>query len=384
MNRRNLAVSIPLLAFVAVGSFAIAQSASTGRVFPYVGYLEEDGFPVDGTRDMRVALYDSDVAGVACDVHTFDDVVVSSGRFLVQVQDVPNACLINGELFADIAVGPVDGTLIDLSTGVGSGRVQLGAVPFAAASPKAAILLAESDIVAQGDVVAGSAFIGDVGHGSGWAGFAHDTAATQTGYALLQNGSGTETLLNTAPGGSIRMRVGNADRVVMDSSGNLDVNGDIDTNAYLYVGQGAHFDCPSCGSTTALRGSSNWGDLTIQGRVLSTNSALHLSPPSGSAVIIDDLYGAAGGTRNGSGAGLNVQGDVAVGGQMTFSNSGTGASGYTRQLTRDVHSWGGTYGLYCLANEYVCGIWVRDEGNQGSGDDTGLNGIGVRCCSFGG
>lgn len=55
------------------------------------------------------------------------------------------------------------------------------------------------------------------------------------------------------------------------------------------------FDCPDCGSTTTVDGNSDWGDMIIQGRVLSSNSNLHLSPPGGSGVIINSTYRAAGG-----------------------------------------------------------------------------------------
>jgi hypothetical protein len=153
MNRQSLLRQLPIALVVITAGVGIAQSAVTGRVFPYVGYLEEDGFPVDGDRDMRVNLYASDAAGTACDVQYFDDVPVNAGRFSVQVEDVPDNCLNLGELFASVAVGPVDGTLIDLGTGTGSGRVLIGAVPFAAASPRAATLLIENDADVGGDLI---------------------------------------------------------------------------------------------------------------------------------------------------------------------------------------------------------------------------------------
>lgn len=70
---------------------------------------------------------------------------------------------------------------------------------------------------------------------------------------------------------------------------------------------GVQFDCVGCGSTTSIDGdgSSNWGTMTIQGRVLSANNNIHLSPPGGSNVIINSVYRAAGG--GGGIAGLQVQ-----------------------------------------------------------------------------
>lgn len=72
---------------------------------------------------------------------------------------------------------------------------------------------------------------------------------------------------------------------------------------------GVKYECDACGSTSTLNGSENWGDLTIQGRVLSANGNIHLSPPGGANVIIDDAYRAAGGTNVGT-AGLQVEGNV--------------------------------------------------------------------------
>lgn len=72
---------------------------------------------------------------------------------------------------------------------------------------------------------------------------------------------------------------------------------------------GVLFECIGCGSNSIDGdGTSNWGNLTIQGRVISTNSNLHLSPPGGSAVYINSDYRAAGG-----GAGVT---NVIVGGSV--------------------------------------------------------------------
>jgi len=45
-------------------------------------------------------------------------------------------------------------------------------------------------------------------------------------------------------------------------------------------------------------------------------------------------------------------------------------------------NWGGWTKKWCPDNEYVCGLSVRNEGEQGAGDDVGINGISLRCCSF--
>ena len=83
---------------------------------------------------------------------------------------------------------------------------------------------------------------------------------------------------------------------------------------------GVLFNCIDCGSTTSVDGdgSSDWGDLSIQGRVLSANSNIHLSPPNGNGVIIDDTYRAAGGTGGGA-AYLSVDGYITAGNPSTPS-----------------------------------------------------------------
>jgi hypothetical protein len=161
MDTRRFLRHAPLLLVVLIGGIAIAQSATTGRVFPYIGYLEEDGFPVDGTRDIRIELFSSEVAGSACDTQDFDDEPIASGRFQVELIDVPDNCLVTGELFADVWVGPDFANLVDLGTGVGLGRVRVGAVPFAAASARAATLLVEEDANVGGNLdVTGDALVG--------------------------------------------------------------------------------------------------------------------------------------------------------------------------------------------------------------------------------
>ena len=60
--------------------------------------------------------------------------------------------------------------------------------------------------------------------------------------------------------------------------GNLSVNGRVS------------FPCSGCGDNGG-----QWGNMTIQGRVVSANSNIHLSPPGGSGVVIDSGYRNAGG-----------------------------------------------------------------------------------------
>ncbi|MBD2268619.1 hypothetical protein H6F62_07525 [Anabaena sp. FACHB-1391] len=75
-----------------------------------------------------------------------------------------------------------------------------------------------------GNLKVNNVFLGDLGHGSGWAGFSHSSQAGLNSYALLQNSTGTYTLINKKAGdGYIGFRVDNNDRMVINSNGNVGI-----------------------------------------------------------------------------------------------------------------------------------------------------------------
>ena len=97
----------------------------------------------------------------------------------------------------------------------------------------------------------------------------------------------------------------------------------LSTEGHMSLRGTLFLDCVECGNTgTAYPNTgSGWGDMAIQGRVLSTNSNLHLSPPDGFNVIINDTYRAGGGSASGSNdAGLIVEGSAAIG-QTSLNSS---------------------------------------------------------------
>ncbi|MCS7074948.1 MAG: hypothetical protein NZ108_10820, partial [Bacteroidia bacterium] len=79
----------------------------------------------------------------------------------------------------------------------------------------------------------------------------------------------------------------------------------INGNGHVIINRSVFFDCNDCGTTGGYNiadgAGSSWGDLVIQGRVLSSSANLHLSPPNGSRVIINTAYRAAGGATGTSG-----------------------------------------------------------------------------------
>jgi len=67
-------------------------------------------------------------------------------------------------------------------------------------------------------------FLGDVGHGSKWAGLAHSNIVNTAGYGFLQDDSGQYTLINKKSGtGWIGFRIDNADKMVLADNGNVGI-----------------------------------------------------------------------------------------------------------------------------------------------------------------
>ncbi len=68
-------------------------------------------------------------------------------------------------------------------------------------------------------------YLGDVGHGAPWAGFAHKDIYGTLTYALLQQNDGAYTLINKKDTGSgfIGFRVNNADKMVIANNGNVGI-----------------------------------------------------------------------------------------------------------------------------------------------------------------
>lgn len=103
--------------------------------------------------------------------------------------------------------------------------------------------------------------------------------------------------LNYGSGGFNIRNNASVTTMFMDNDGSIDIK------------KGVLFNCDDCGSTSTIDGTSNYGDLVIQGRVLSSNSNLHFSPPGGSNVIINSSYRAAGSASTGNDPGLIIEGN---------------------------------------------------------------------------
>ena len=79
--------------------------------------------------------------------------------------------------------------------------------------------------VQGGNARINNSFIGDVGFGSTWANFSHQSQANGTGYGFLHSNDGNFTLINKQNTGLgyIGFRVGNIDQAVITNAGNMGI-----------------------------------------------------------------------------------------------------------------------------------------------------------------
>lgn len=243
--------------------------ASVPLQVPFSGQLERDGVAINSTVNLDIAIYDQSSGGNMLFRQQIGPVQVYEGHFTVILG--PTGVDADGQsvaLIDALAAGAehhVEVTLLGMGEAGADIRLQqrqqLLSVPAALYVAQALDFRVRKDLTVNGDsVVQGDQKI---------------TGSTSVGMTPPANFSGAD--------------------------------------GYLYVHQGAQFQCANCGSTTNMfTGGNDYGKLLIQGRVLSADQNIHLSPPGGSRVVINDSYRAAGGSETG-GAGLSVQGDIRAG-----------------------------------------------------------------------
>lgn len=146
------------------------------------------------------------------------------------------------------------------------------------------------------------------------------------------------------------------DDIDLQTGGQSRIN--IDGDGSILIDEGVLFDCNDCGATNTIDGTSDWGDLIIQGRVFSTNSNLHLSPPGGFRVVINSTYRAAGGATGTTGL------DIEDGGIRMRKNY------YYFQRYRYCNCYGAGSGTYDIGNYDFCAIaHFGFKNNQSSTDE---------------
>ncbi len=196
-----------------LSSTAAAQALYAGNTIAYQGKLELSGQPVSDQVALTFRFYPSLASTTELDSFAAT-VTPADGTFSVEIGPLADAVFAADELFVAIEV---DGLLLE-------GRQRVIAAPRAARADVAKDLTVTGTAVITGNTVSNDLEIGDMDY-DGWAGLAHTNQAGIGHYALMQKSDGSQTLVNAAPGGSVHLRVGNADRVVVDKDGNLDVGG---------------------------------------------------------------------------------------------------------------------------------------------------------------
>lgn len=201
-RRSRLALaSLPALAVLVIGAFAYAQVGGT-VVVPYQGRLEHNGELVFGSRSITFRFFDAPTGGTLLDdaSHAVD---VHQGLFAVDIGPVSRSVLDASSVYLELEV---EGAVL-------ASRQLLRAAPYAVQGQ------------AGGPFVAQNAAVGAVGPSGDFAAFAHrELAGGATTYGLAQNTTG-ETLVNAEPGGSVKVRVGNVDRLTVDGSGTVTASG---------------------------------------------------------------------------------------------------------------------------------------------------------------
>jgi hypothetical protein len=290
IHRKAPSILLGLIVLAGVGYLANAgMGINADREIPYAGYLEMNGAAApSGDYEINFGLYPTAGADDSCLVSDptacgawgeTQTVTVSAGRFATVLgtgtgETLNDAVIGTARMWVGMAVkGPSDLDFVYL------GKQEIVPVPLAARAAAANSYKVTNNLTVGGGLdVSGFSDLGN------------------TGVTGDLDVTGDETVAGAAVVGS------------------NNPGGFANQDGYLYVREGAQFDCQGCGDGSSLFGASEWGNLTIQGRVLSTDDNLHLSPPGGDYVYINDNYRAAGGVASGAGAGLVVEGNIYAGG----------------------------------------------------------------------
>jgi len=145
----------------------------------------------------------------ASGIYFGNNTTYSSQPAYLQYQNSSNVTTLKFDSIFNIDQGS-SGTRFNINS---SGNVGIGTT-----SPGEKLSVApNTDVSAE----IGEAHIGQVGF-NGYAGFSHVDQNTQQGYALLQYSDGS-TYMNANTGKFIRFRIGNSDKMILNSSGNVGI-----------------------------------------------------------------------------------------------------------------------------------------------------------------
>ncbi|MFO0052628.1 MAG: hypothetical protein ACOVQ3_12100 [Dolichospermum sp.] len=120
-----------------------------------------------------------------------------------------------------------EGTHNDAELNPGGGTAEMvikdGNVGIGTVTPSEKLEVS-GNLKVTGTITGNNVFLGDVGHGSIWAGFSHSSQVGQNSYAILQHHTGTWTLINKKSGGGfIGFRIDNNDKMIINDNGNVGI-----------------------------------------------------------------------------------------------------------------------------------------------------------------
>lgn len=323
----------------AVGNFGVGTSAPAEKLHVNGSLRVEDGQLNTGTDNIRF------MEGVRADDSSYEWAGFYSGTTRQGIILYDGQWSGANNLTNEFSLTAENGNLLTLNTDGnhvalmpdGSGNVGVGTL-----SPGFKLHV-NGDIHPDGKFVVQNGVDGGNSRGI-WMWTAGDA---NWGIYMGQSGAGRSLSGGTAAAGggfsahAIRFRVNNSSTqgFIFENSSESNLFSIRGDNGRATFRGGVLFDCPGCGSTSTVDGSSDWGDLTIQGRVISSSDNLHLSPPGGSKVIINSTYRAAGG---GTGTtGLDIEdGGIRMRKNYRWINRYGSTSGYGwGSQTWDLGNW---------------------------------------------
>lgn len=207
--RTSFRYNLPLFALLIIGTgLAIAADTGDDHAFSYVGYLEDDGAPVNTPRAMQFRLFKGESGGTDCQTLSYTSVDVDSGTFSVMLSDISDTCVDTGRLFVEVSVADANETDY---VAIG-GRTRITSLPFAAAPSSGGFVVGNNDVV----------FTDPENGGAKMVLTGQDSAYPSSGLTLrtLSNPANGEALFQVlSSGGGIRLRV--------EHNGELYTDGDI-------------------------------------------------------------------------------------------------------------------------------------------------------------
>lgn len=218
---RRIIVGLSAATALMVSVWAIAAgNGAPARAIPYAGQLDVDGAPFTGLVRLTFRIWDDPVAGTLLVSQTMSDVPVYGGRFAVVINAaIPDTVYNAGTPYVAVEVGACTAPGACATPTPLVGRQQLFPVAQATRAEQAFNFTVQQQLTVQGGATINGLVLGNVIGDTGYRGVAAPGQDSLGSYGFVQSTNGMYTLLNARQGGSVHLRTGNADRVVVTDSG---------------------------------------------------------------------------------------------------------------------------------------------------------------------